>query len=206
MVELNKIRLYRMTHIDNIQHIIENGITHHLSVNRNENYKNIGDGTLINKRNEIILEDNTKLGDYIPFYFANRTPMLYVISRGFNNVKHIQQADIVYIVSNIQKMIDLNISFKFTDGHAVDGLTTFYEKESINQINTLLDWKAINSKYWNNENDLDCKRKKEAEFLVTGDINYELILGYIVYNQKVQEIIQLNDKNKQTIVKPEFYF
>jgi len=34
MIELNKIRLYRMTHIDNIQHIIENGITHHLSPNK----------------------------------------------------------------------------------------------------------------------------------------------------------------------------
>jgi len=132
--------------------------------------------------------------------------MLYVISRGFNNVSNFKQEEIIYIVSDVLKFIDLNVDFKFTDGHAVNGLTTFYEKEKINEIDKLLDWTAIKSKYWKNENDLDFKRKKEAEFLALGSIGYHVISGYIVYNQKAQDKMQLIDKNKQTIVKSEYYF
>ncbi len=204
MIKLNKIRLFRMTHIDNIQHIIENGITHYLSANRNYDYMNIGDSSLINRRVEIILEDDTKLSDYIPFYFSYRTPMLYVIWKGFNNVKNIKQEDIVYIVSSVQKMTDLGVNYKFTDGHAVAGLSNFYTKESINEIETLLDWEAIKATDWKSEPDL--KRKKEAEFLVLGDITYDAVLGYIVYNPIAQEKMQQIEKNKQTIVKPEYYF
>lgn len=204
MSDLSKIYLYRMTHIDNIPHIVANGITHYLSPNKNNDYKNIGDNSIINRRSEIILEDDTKLSDYIPFYFSYRTPMLFVIWKGFNNVKNIKQEDIVYIVSSVQKMIDLGVNYKFTDGHAVAGLSYFYTKETINEIDTLLDWMAIKATDWKTEPDL--KRRKEAEFLVLGDINYESILGYIGYNQNAVDKMQKIDSTKRTVIRTEYYF
>jgi len=42
--------LYRITHIDNIPHIVSNGITLPDSPNSNANYKTIGDRSLINTR------------------------------------------------------------------------------------------------------------------------------------------------------------
>ena len=42
--------IYRMTHIDNIPHILQYGITHKSSPNSNPCYKTIGDIDIINKR------------------------------------------------------------------------------------------------------------------------------------------------------------
>ena len=41
--DLNKIYLFRMLHIDNMQHVQQNGITKIDSVNANKNYKAILD-------------------------------------------------------------------------------------------------------------------------------------------------------------------
>ena len=74
--------LYRMTHIDNISHILEHGITHQSSINCNPNYVNIGNRSLIERRNRmdiVTVDGHTySLKDYIPFYFYARMPMLYI--------------------------------------------------------------------------------------------------------------------------------
>ena len=59
-----------MTHIDNISHILEHGITHQSSINCNPNYVNIGNSSLIERRNRmdiVTVDGHTySLKDYIP--------------------------------------------------------------------------------------------------------------------------------------------
>ena len=55
MPDFNKTYLYRMTHIENIPHVIQFGITHSLSPNANSNYVPIGDGNLIESRSKFVL-------------------------------------------------------------------------------------------------------------------------------------------------------
>jgi hypothetical protein len=45
--KLRKVYLFRMTHIENISHILKCGITHQTSENNNPDYIPIGDGGLI---------------------------------------------------------------------------------------------------------------------------------------------------------------
>jgi hypothetical protein len=187
MLDLNKVFLFRMTHIENIIHVQNNGITHVNSANANSNFVPIGDGSLIARRNNFELNNGVRLGDYIPFYLGVRTPMLYVIQKGFNMVAPTLAENIVYCVTSVQKIIDLNLDYVFTDGHAVDSFTTLYNNVNINDIEELLDWNAIKAVYWKSEDDLDKKRRKEAEFLVMGDIDFSAILGYVVYNQNAKE-------------------
>ncbi len=65
--------IYRMTHIDNIPHILRHGITHRDSVNADPSYIPIGDTSIIDKRMKLIREtvagEKISLGDFIPFYF-----------------------------------------------------------------------------------------------------------------------------------------
>lgn len=68
-----------MTHIENIPHIIENGITRKESDKTNRTYVSIGDNSLISTRDRFPIPNGYLLGDYIPFYLGLRTPMLYVI-------------------------------------------------------------------------------------------------------------------------------
>ncbi len=170
MAELNKIYLYRMTHIENIPHILQYGITHSSSPNSNPNFIPIGDGSLIITRSNFLLNNGRCLGEYTPFYFGVRTPMLYVMQKGFNMVVPTLAKNIVYCVSSVQKIVDNNLDFIFTDGHAIDRFSSQYNNSDINNIDTIVDWNAVKAKYWHDENDLDLKRRKEAEFLVLGDI------------------------------------
>ena len=113
----------------------------------------------------------------------------------------------MYCVSSVQKIIDLQLDFVFTDGHAVDGFSSQYTVADIQNIDTILDKNAINAKYWKDENDLDKKRRKEAEFLVLGDISLHAILGYITYNENAKnKIITFGADATNVLIKPEFYF
>ena len=127
--------LYRITHIENIPHILQYGITHKDSLNRNPDYKNIGDLSLINNRSKKIVSiDNgefdsknslvsIELGDFIPFYFGIRMPMLYVAQHGGNFVERATSpVDIIYLGCSLSKIISADFDFFFSDGHATDML------------------------------------------------------------------------------------
>jgi hypothetical protein len=196
-----------MTHIENIPHILQHGITHLSSSHANPDFTPIGDTTLISSRSDYILDNGRRLGEYIPFYFATRTPMLYVIQNGYNLVAPTAPEHIVYLVCSVQKIIELNLDFVFTDGHAIDSFSRQFTRADIDNIDNILDWEAINAKYWNIENDLDLKRRKEAEFLVSGDITTDAILGYLVYNQAAKErMLIFGVAEKNVYIKSEFYF
>ena len=187
MPDYNKIYLYRMTHIENIPHVLQYGITHSSSPNANPAFFPIGDSSLIATRSQFALDNGKLLGEYIPFYFGARMPMLYVIQKGYNLVKPTPAQDIVYCITSVQKIMERNLEYIFTDGHAVDSFSTQYGLEDIEDIETLLDMKAIRAKYWKDENDLDLKRRKEAEFLVLCDIPPTAVLGYLVYNETAKQ-------------------
>ncbi len=207
MADLEKTYLFRMTHIENIPHILQHGITHSASANANPNFVPIGDGSLIATRNDFLLNNGRRLGDYIPFYFGVRTPMLYVVQNGFNMVAPTLAENIVYCITSVQKIIEQQLDFVFTDGHAVDGFTMQYTVADIQNIDNLLDWNAIRAKYWRDDNDLDLKRRKEAEFLVSGDIASEVVLGYLTYNENAKNrVIELGANAGNVHIKKDFYF
>ena len=160
-MELNKVIVYRINHLENIPHILQYGITHKNPQNKNTDYKNIGDLSLIETRSKKIVrvdngDYNSKnvltsitLGDYIPFYFGVRMPMLYVAQHGGNFVERATSpSDIIYLACSVSKIITSNIDFFFSDGHATDLLTSFYDKTKINELVDIVDWEAVKSLYW----------------------------------------------------------
>lgn len=93
----------------------------------------------------------------------------------------------MYCITSVQKIIESNLEYLFTDGHAVDSFSTQYGVRDIENIDAVLYIKSIQAKYWKDESDLDLKRRKEAEFLVLGDIPNTAVLGYLVYNETAKQ-------------------
>lgn len=206
-MDLNKAYIYRITHVENIAHILNYGITHKDSVNHNPNYIAIGDSSLINTRDSFEIPNGDTLGEYIPFYFGRRTPMLFVIQKGYNEVAVTHPDNIIYCASSVQKVLDLNLNFIYTNGHATDGLTSFFLPDEIENIEEQVDFFATNAKYWKRENDLDFKRRKEAEFLIKNDFPVEGILGFIVYSQNTKnKLIEFGIDEQIIAVRPTYYF
>ncbi len=207
MVDLSKIYLYRMTHIDNIPHILKYGITHILSTDANKHYVAIGDNSIVDYRNNLLMPNGKVLGQYIPFYFGVRMPMLYVVQKGFNSVASTPTEKIVYCITSVQQILNHQLPFVFTNGHAVDGFTDFFDETYINQIEDIIDKNAINAKYWKNDKDLDLKRRKEAEFLIEKDIPTTAIVYWIVFNEQAKSTLRRIGIDEGGIfVKPGSYF
>jgi hypothetical protein len=186
-----------MTHIDNIPHILENGITHRNSPNANPDYVAIGDVSLIDtratKQINISNVDHSQsysivLGDFIPFYFGVRMPMLYVMQHGGNYVETaIAKEDIIYLVCKLSDIIQLGVTYFFSDGHAMDNLTLFYDSSKKIELPNLIDWSAVKSKYWGGKENNLIKTKKQAEFLVANDIDPQNLRGFICYNETAKQ-------------------
>jgi len=135
-----------MTHIENVPHILKQGITHKNSPNANPNYVAIGDENLIDTRatRQVNISNGNRsqsfgkvaLGDFIPFYFGVRMPMLYVMQYGCNGVKKILPEDIVYLVCKLSDICQTEIKYFFSNKHAVDAFALFYDFSKIADLPT----------------------------------------------------------------------
>jgi len=133
--------------------------------------------------------------------------MLYVIQKGYNGVKAVHPNEIIYCVSSIQKIIDVNLDFVYTDGHATDGFTNYFFSKDVSNIEKQVDFKATNAKFWKDENDLDLKRRKEAEFLIKQDLEYDNILGFATFeDSSTNRLLELGVNKKKVVTKPTLYF
>ncbi len=216
-MKLEKVNIYRITHIENIPQILNYGITNKKSKHKNPNYKAIGDTCIINTRNnkEINITNGgietiktIELGDYIPFYFGIKMPMLYVIQRGGNFVpRRTIPENIVYVVCSVIKIHNFGYEYYFSDGHALNKLSTFYNRDKLIDLIGILDWNAIKKPYWQGEGNLDVKRKKQAEFIVKEDLSPECIIGFGCYNERAKNNLKGLGVNEKIIrVIPNAYF
>lgn len=181
--------IYRITHYTNLPFILRHGIFARNSANTDPNYVNIGHLTLVESRGHRIvpIPPGGPLNNYVPFYFTNRSPMLYLIHKG--NVPDFTgtQGELVYLVSTVEAIADRRIPFVFTDRHAKLEYAEF--RNSINELD-IVDWDVIHSDTWNNTPQFnDRKEKKQAEFLVHQHVPLECILGIGVYDNTMHQTV-----------------
>jgi len=122
--------------------------------------------------------------DYVPFYFAPRSPMLYAISCGGVAGYSDGQKPIVHLVSSAEAVQEAGLPFVFTDGHAIMDLSDFF-----NDLNELprVDWTVMRSRYWNDTvQDPDRCRRRQAEFLVHRSLPWDLIEEIGVMSQETK--------------------
>ena len=218
-MRLEEIKLYRITHIMNIPHILRYGITHKKSKNCNPQFVNIGDKSLIDTRSSRRVHvdngdfSNTTaieivLGEFIPFYFGLKMPMLYVIQNGGNFVERATPpTDIIYLVCPVIKIIERDYNYYFSDGHATDNLTTFYDRTKINDLPSIINWNAIKASYWGGDENLNIKRKKQAEILIEDDIDPRCLIGLGCFNEHSKDrLVEMGvDKNIIKIIPQGYY-
>lgn len=209
MVEKKLQYAFRLVHIDNIPHILEHGLVKSDSPNANPNYVPIGDQLVIEKRKNRLLETSSwmKIGDFIPFYFGTRSPMLYVIQHGYNGVRRIDAEKIVYCVIRIDDIIRDGIECYFTDGHVLSGLTQLFHGSLLNRVDEFVQYKDVFAYRWDDDENLDLKRRKEAELLLKNDLPVQYIKGFVVYNLKAKQLLlSMGIDEENVIVKPNYYF
>ncbi len=188
--------IYHITHINNLPSILNSGglIANSRLRQQQSNYLDIAHGHIQDRR-ELTRVPCAALGclhDYVPFYFAPRSPMLYAIHKQNTQGYSGGQNPVIYLVSQAQIIAANNLTFAFTDGHAVIAYSEFYD--NLQRLD-MIDWAIMQAKYWNNtQEDGDRKRRRQAEFLVHQFCPWMLMLEVGVINNtmqlQVQQILQ----------------
>ena len=211
-MELEKVNLYRIVHIENVAYILKNGMfcVGHPSFDPDNIF--IGDSVLTGQRHEhpIPLAGYGNVGDYVPFYLGYRSPMLFNIQTGYRGVKKQAPAEIVYIVCKLKGFVEKGYTYVFTDGHAKNRLTRFFTDVSdLKELN----WESISALRWNNTpNNPDRMRQKQAECLIKSEVTPDYIVALVVYDEsskiKVENIVKEVGLGVRVFINPSqiFYF
>ncbi|WP_224363560.1 type II toxin-antitoxin system toxin DNA ADP-ribosyl transferase DarT [Hyalangium versicolor] len=148
------------------------------------------------------------LADYVPFYFAPRSPMLYAIHKGKVEGYQEGQEPVLYLVVRTEAIRQQELPFAFTDGHAATPFSQFFEDWAHLE---LVDWELMNATYWKNtDEDGDRKRRRQAEFLVHRFLPWDAVreIGVCTeaVRQNVERVLARAPHTPQVNVVPDWYY
>ncbi len=205
--------IYHITHINNLRSIVENEglLSHTASCRKGIRHTSIAHQNIQDRRafRKVPCGRGGVLHDYVPFYFAPRSPMLYTISRG-NVVGYDQgQTPVIYLVSSAEAVEAAELPFVGADGHAVMEYTGFFD--DLYFLEYVIDWEIMEATFWaDTDEDGDRKRRRQAEFLVHNFFPWRLITEIGVINSQIQtqvrEILQNYNYKPPVKVYPNWYY
>ncbi len=204
--------IYHITHLRNLASILIQGglCCDVLTAERALNPISIAHSHIKERRarRQVPVAAGGTLADYVPFYFAPRSPMLYVINRGAVAGYTEGQHPIVHLVASAERVAQEGLLFAFTDGHADMVISRFFEDlQALDQI----DWKVMQATFWNDtDEDGDRKRRRQAEFLVHRFFPWTLIQAIGVIStqmaHEVQQILHASTHHPQVTVNQRWYY
>lgn len=167
--------LWHITHVENLAAILAaNGLIAYNSL-QSGGYVNIADeGIQVRReRKRVPCGPRGTLHEYVPFYFAPRSPMLYLIDKGGVPGYEGGQEPVIYLKTTAEVVRDAGCAFVFSDGHAIMEPSQFYE--DLGDVGKL-DWDILNGQFWFDTNAYpDRKRRRQAEFLVWQKFPWPLV-------------------------------
>lgn len=145
---------------------------------------------------------NRLVGEFVPFYYCPRSPMLYTINRGNTGRPAGSQRSVVHLVSSVQVAINLGQPWAISDSNAGGNYAQFFDDPA--KLDAL-NWNAINSQQWQNQT-----AAKAAEFLVADFYPWSAILAIGCQNAaiaaQVVELATLNPHQPKVLTKPDWYY
>lgn len=201
--------VFHITHVANLASMAEHGLLCDSSVvdlgepPRSIAYVGI---KAIRAATEVLCGPGGTLADYVPFYFAPRSPMLYTIHRGNVPGAEGEQHNIVHMVFSADELFEA-YECVFTDGHAIMGLSNFYDDLAhLDQI----DWEVMKAQYWSQDGTGEMRRRRQAEFLVHGHVPWSMVRAIGVHDAKVAgrvaKALSGVSHCPEVRVKPEWYY
>lgn len=203
--------LLHFTHVNNLRTIIAHGSLLADSVVGDRLRCEVGDRGIKASRREL---DVTRGPgghpcDYVPFYFAPRSPMLYKIAVG--GVPHYQdgQEPLVYLRSTIGTVISSGRPWVFSNGNCGAYLTEYFD--DLDELGIRVDWPLQFSRMWNSTADDPTRAtRRAAEFLVHRSMPWSSLLELTVRTEAMASLVgrmltQMGQP-RPVAVRPEWYY
>jgi ssDNA thymidine ADP-ribosyltransferase, DarT len=208
--------IMHFTHIDNLPAILKAGKLFSDSSVGSQLATNVGAVEIKARRRErpVPCPPHGFVADYVPFYFAPRSPMMFRIACDHRDGKPgcYPGGDdpLVYLVSSVERVHAAGLNWVASDGNCSVGLTSF--STELDELAALVDWPLLLAEVWKNiPDDMDRKRRRAAEFLVHREFPLDLLAGYVVRTQERQEQVKRGFRDAGMIepyvgVRPSWYY
>lgn len=201
-----RVLLFHITAIANLPAILAEGaiVAKNMLAARGGGHVNIAHVQIQNRRaaKQVALPPGGTLHDYVPFYFAPRSPMLMALHRGNVADCNLEQSDIVYLVSSPQNVVRNDLPFVFYDLHAALGYSTCYN--DLSRLD-MIDWPLITEpphvegapgycKFFQDvqghERYSSRMEVRQAEFLVHERVPLGTLLGFATIDEQKQREVE----------------
>ncbi len=171
--------LFHFTHVDNLASVASTGLRSDNDVATSRtSFVEVAHRHIKDRRQEqaVPLAPGGVVADYVPFYFAARSPMLYAIHKGGVSTYANGQSEIVYLVTSVDTIVQAPLPFVFTDRNA--SLTFAHFGNDVTDIDRFVDWELMDSRWFSDTPQKpDRKERRMAEFLVHGTVPWAAFVG-----------------------------
>ena len=164
-------------------------------------------------RRHVSCYPDTCVGDYVPFYFCPRSPMLYSIHRKNTDPDSTSelaygggQVSIVHLEADLREVVDWanreGRRWAFSTGNAAAAGVQFHD--DLDRLDRI-DWNAVEARHWS-----EVMKEKQAEFLVHGFVPWRLVsrIGVISdrIRKRVLQIIEDSGHEPRVVIKRHWYY
>lgn len=204
------------THLDNLPAILgSGGLVGDCRARAEHSFTEVGDPAIkANRRDRAVpTGPGGTVGDYVPFYFAPRSPMLYRIACDCRDSipGRYQGGDrpLVYLAVRIGAVIDAGLAWVGTNGNAAALVSEF--TCDLGELEAMVDWPLMLAERWNNvPEDPDRQRRRMAEFLVHRQLPMTLVHQVATYSDRYAEqvaaVLAGHDLADKLVVRPQWYY
>lgn len=146
--------------------------------------------------------------DHVPFYIAAKSPMLYVVCRGYGHYRG-GAGPLVHLGIALGDIIDAGLTWCASDGNAAATFTRFSSNAA--ELATFIDFDLLRQRDWyNTAEDPDRKSRRSAEILVHGPVPLELVSHVCTYTDQTMAtaLTQLKPVGgmREYSVEPKMYY
>lgn len=204
--------VYHITRIENVESMVRLGLLSDTRAQLEQLVEvEIGNTGIKQRRaaRQVPIEPGGVVADFVPFYFAPRSPMLFAIHCG--NVPTYQQGcdDIVYVVTTTQRLREERLTVVGTDRNATKAYAEFTSDDD--RLTEIVDWELMAEKRWNDTPDApDRRERRQAELLVRDGVPWRAVLRVATKSDAVQDharhLMAQNGMSTPVIVRPGWYF
>lgn len=180
-----RVAIFHITPVSNLAGIIEQGGLYSDAALEHHPHDVIGYSHIKQRRlteYRIACCGDRFVGEFVPFYYCPRSPMLYTINRGNTGKAPGSQRDILHLVSDVATAMALGRAWAISDGNAGAAHALF--SSNIAQLDGL-DWAAIRATQWAGRT-----HQKSAEFLVADFVPWTAIRGIGCYDDDVRAQVE----------------
>jgi hypothetical protein len=173
-------RILHFTHLSNLPSIVEHGLLSDTRAQGTVAGVEVGKPEIKTYRREtpVHVPPGGVVADYVPFYFAPRSPMMYVIHRGA--VPELQGGSdmLVYLTTTVEDLVANGAKLVVTDRNAVLGYAE--QTDDLDCLDEIIDWQLMRAMFWNDTpEEPERKERRMAECLVHGSVPWSVVDGVV---------------------------